>query len=168
MLRGWSTAKSAWVTLLALMLAGPAVADDLHALWDGQCGGCHGHAGTFARESLEIRNDILTGLRTNRPVAEYLLVHNGGYDPAQIAGLRAMLMAQVQSAPEFQTHCGGCHDSAAQVLRDWVRVQDGRLIGRQSGQDLAQFLTRHGGADAESRDRIIQSLTRVADELNHR
>ncbi|MBI2242359.1 MAG: hypothetical protein HYU59_16350 [Magnetospirillum gryphiswaldense] len=154
--------------LLVVMLAGPAAAEDLHALWDGQCGACHGHAGDFARSSLEIRNDQLVGKASGRPVAEYLVVHNGGYSVPQIVALRTMLTAQVQTTPEFQTHCGGCHDSAAQVLRDWVVMRDGRLFGRQSGQDLEQFLIRHGGADADSRGRIIQSLTRVADELNHR
>lgn len=154
--------------LLAILLAGSAQAEDLHALWDGQCGGCHGHAGPFARESLEIRNDILMGKVSRQPVADYLVTHNGGYRPEQIAALHSMLAAQVQAGPEFQTHCGGCHDTAAQVLRDWVKVEDGKLIGRQSGQELTQFLSRHGGADAESRARIIQSLTRVAAELNHR
>jgi len=154
--------------LLVLMLAGPAAAEDLHTLWDGQCGACHGHAGDFARSSLEIRNDQLVGKTSGRLVAEYLVVHNGGYSTAQIAALRAMLTAQVQTAPEFQTHCGGCHDSAVQVLRDWVVVRDGRLVGRQSGQDLVNFLTRHGGADADSRNRIIEALTRVAAELNYR
>lgn len=154
--------------LLVVMLAGPAAAEDLHALWDGQCIGCHGHAGDFARNSLEIRNDRLMGKASGRPVADYLVGHNGGYSPAQIAALRTMLTAQVRTAPEFQIHCGGCHDNAAQLLRDWVVVRDGRLIGRQSGQDLADFLTRHGGADAESRRTIIQSLTRLAAELNYR
>lgn len=156
--------------LLALVtaLAAPAAALDLHALWDGQCGACHGHAGDFARASLELRNEQLVGKASGRPVADYLVGHNGGYSPAQIAALRTMLIAQVQTAPEFQIHCGGCHDNAAQLLRDWVVVRDGRLIGRQSGQDLADFLSRHGGADAASRHIIIQSLTRLAAELNYR
>ncbi|MCA1907376.1 MAG: hypothetical protein LDL39_03345 [Magnetospirillum sp.] len=153
---------------VVLALAAPAAALDLHALWDGQCIGCHGHAGDFARTSLEIRNNQLMGKKSARSVAEYLVVHNGGYSPAQISALRTMLTAQVQTAPEFQIHCGGCHDNAAQVLRDWVMVRDGRLIGRQSGQDLAEFLNHHGGADADSRRIIIQSLTRLAAELNYR
>ena len=154
--------------IVAALLAAPAAAEDLHALWDGQCGGCHGHAGDFARQSLELRDGALFGQVSGRPVAEYLIRHNGGYAAEQIAALQAMLIAQAGTPPEFQVHCGQCHDSAAQLVRDWVTRRDGGLVARGSGLPLETFLRRHGGADADSRARIIEALTRVAAEVNHR
>lgn len=155
--------------LVAMLgLTQTAWSEDLHALWDGQCGGCHGHAGDFARQTLEMRGAALYGRDSGRPVADFLARHNGGYSSAQINALMTMLTAQAGAPAEFRGHCGGCHDSAAQVVRDWVVRRDGHLVGLASGLPLDVFLRRHGGADAASRAVIIEALTRVADEVNHR
>lgn len=160
--------KRVGALLLAMLAAPPPAAADLHALWDGQCGGCHGHAGDFARRALAVRQGVLYGRDSRRPVAEYLIRHNGGYSPAQVVALQTMLTAQVISPPEYRLHCGGCHDSAAQVVRDWLVRRDATLALRSTGKPVADFLRRHGGADAESRARIVEALTRIASEVNHR
>ncbi|MBR9972643.1 hypothetical protein [Magnetospirillum sulfuroxidans] len=150
------------------LVAGSARASDLHALWDGQCGGCHGHAGDFARESLEMRAGVLTGRLSGQPVTAYLVRHNGGYAADQIAELTAMLTAQAGTSADFRQFCGGCHDNAAQLVRDWVVQREGVLVGLGSGRPLSEFLRRHGGADDASRERILEALTRIQSEVNHR
>lgn len=151
-----------------IFATGSAQADDLHALWDGQCGGCHGHAGEFARQSLELREDGLVGRVSGQMVTAYLVRHNGGYAADQIADLTTMLTAQAGTSGDFRQFCGGCHDNAAQLVRDWVVQRDGVLVGLGSGRPLVEFLRRHGGADTDSQARILQALTRIETEVNHR
>lgn len=154
--------------VVAVLAALPAGAEDLHALWDGQCGGCHGHAGDFARQALELRDGVVFGRSSGQKLDGFLIRHNGGYSAAQIAALTDMLAGQMGRGPEFRTHCGGCHDTAAQLVRDWVVRRDGVLVGLASGQPLADFLHRHGGADDASRAQIIESLHQIETEINHR
>ena len=151
-----------------IFAAGSVLADDLHALWDGQCGGCHGHAGDFARQSLEMRDGVLVGRVSGQTVTAYLVRHNGGYAADQIADLTAMLTAQAGTAADFRQFCGDCHDNAAQLVRDWVVRRDGVLVGLGSGRPLTEFLRRHGGADNDSQGRILEALTRIESEVNHR
>lgn len=154
--------------VMAVVAAMPARAEDLHALWDGQCGGCHGHAADFARQALEVRDGVVFGRASGQRLDDFLLRHNGGYSPAQIGALTDMLVGQRGRSPEFRTHCSGCHDNAAQLVRDWVVRRDGVLVGLASGQPLADFLRRHGGADEVSRQKILESLTSIESEINHR
>lgn len=53
------------------------------ALFKAQCGGCHGTAAAFARESLVWRDGVLTGKKSGRPVDAYLRTH-GGFAPADV------------------------------------------------------------------------------------
>lgn len=154
--------------VVAVLAALPAGAEDLHALWDGQCGGCHGHAGDFARQTLDLRDGVIFGRVSGQKLDDFLVRHNGGYSPARITALADMLAGQMGRGPEFRAHCGGCHDTAAQLVRDWVVRRDGVLVGLASGRPLADFLRRHGGADDDSRARIIESLNQIETEINHR
>jgi hypothetical protein len=63
------------------MLAAQVVTPPLFAL---HCSGCHGSAAEFARKSLVLRDDVLVGRASGRPVAQYLQSH-GGLPPEQIA-----------------------------------------------------------------------------------
>lgn len=48
------------------------------------CSGCHGSASEFARQSLLLRDGVLTGRASGRPVQDYLRRH-GGLAPEQVA-----------------------------------------------------------------------------------
>jgi mono/diheme cytochrome c family protein len=48
-----------------------------------RCAGCHGAASEFARASLNLRDGILVGIKTDRPVAEFLRRH-AGVQPGEI------------------------------------------------------------------------------------
>jgi hypothetical protein len=49
------------VCLIASFYAAPSLARDIHAFWDSRCGGCHGHAGDFARRYLKVESGKLVG-----------------------------------------------------------------------------------------------------------
>ncbi len=55
-----------------------------------KCAGCHGSASSFARESLQMRDGVLTGRDSGQPVRDYLRRH-GKLTPAQIGPMVATL-----------------------------------------------------------------------------
>lgn len=59
-------------------------------LFQQRCAGCHGTAAEFARGSLTLRDGVLTGKASGRPVADYLRRH-GGLQPGEIPTVVATL-----------------------------------------------------------------------------
>ena len=51
-------------------------------VFSSRCAGCHGTAAEFARRSLVVKEGVLTGRRSDRPVVGYLESH-GGLAPAE-------------------------------------------------------------------------------------
>lgn len=159
--------RMAAVALLSFVAAGSAYGDDLHKLWDQRCGGCHGHAGTFSRDTLLLVDGRL-GDRKGRDVEAFLKSHNGGYSPEVVAGIASMLRAQVETPDLFRRLCAQCHETAAVVARTLLSVEDGVLVGRQSHQPLAEVLRRHGDAEEDQQGPLLETLTRVEREVHHR
>lgn len=150
----------------ALLIAAPALAADVHQLWDRQCGGCHGHAGAFARSSLVVVDGSLRGRDDGRDIRLLLDSHNGGYGKEDVAAIYAMLLAQVEAPALFREKCGDCHPTAAQLVREQVVERDGELYGRYSHRRIADFLRRHGRLDEAETDFLMEVLTRVEKEVH--
>ena len=72
--------------------------------------------------------------------------------------------AQVPERPGlYFERCGRCHGGAGELAVKSLTVVDGRLVGRKSGRDVAEFLKRHyGRLSAEEREIVTQALLRVA------
>ncbi|CAA7612472.1 hypothetical protein [Magnetospirillum sp. SS-4] len=158
---------SAFVGAALLAITGPtAAADDLHVLWNRQCGGCHDHAGDFARDSLRVIDGQLVGKRLGDTVNTYLEKHNGGYSPEIIAAMADMLKAQAGTPDLFRTMCNECHGLATQFVREQIVSRDGRLYGRYSGHDVGVTLRRHGGLDDEQAALMLQVLARIEREVH--
>ncbi len=155
--------------VLAVLLLMPAAAmgEDLHELWDRQCGGCHGHAGAFARAQLDVVDGEVRD-KIGRDVSVFLERHNGGYSPAQIAAILEMLRAQASSTDLFQRKCTECHGTAAQMVRGQLLRQDGILTVRASGQPVAQLLRRHGRLTESEAETLTRVLERIDGEVRHR
>jgi mono/diheme cytochrome c family protein len=149
-----------------LAIGGPAAAEDLHRLWDQQCGGCHGHAGDFARASLRVVDDRLIGDKQGERLTSFLEKHNGGYAPEIIEAMTAMLKAQVETPDLFRTLCSECHGLAAQFARETLISRDGRLYGRYSGRDIGAYLRRHGGLDDAQASLMLGVLSRIEAEVH--
>ncbi len=163
------TLRVVLVAALVAIALSPARAGDLHRLWDSQCGGCHGHAGPFARQSLVTIDGRLFGRTSGRDLDELLTSHNGGYGPADIAAFRVMLASQRATPPLYADLCGTCHDTAADLIRDLVvRRDDGELRGRATDRRLAEFLPDHAGLSPEQTQALLAALDRVEREVHHR
>lgn len=151
--------------LLASATLAPAMpgARDLHAYWDGRCKDCHGDSAAFARSTLRVLDGRLLG----RHHVDDLAVFLGNHYLADelVAPVTAMLTAQVTTAPLFKAHCGGCHGSAAEFARKSLRMQDGQLIGKDSGRAVADYLRSHGGLAPADVPALVDTLRRVLGEV---
>lgn len=150
--------------LLVLLLPVSVHGDDLHAFWDDRCVDCHGHAGDFARDFFSVLDGELIGPHHHGEELRTFLRHH--YAPeAMVEPLYAMLLAQATTPPVYRMHCAGCHGSAAALVREKLELRDGVLYGREGQRPLAEFLERHGGLDSEERQVVVDSLTRLAQEV---
>ena len=135
-------------TMLALLLAvPPAVAVDLHHFWDQRCGGCHGHAGDFARRFLKVESGKLIGRHHTDNLRLFLGQHE--MSGAIADEIYAMLLAQASTPPIYQPKCRGCHQNAADLARSSLAVSGGTVVGRKSARPLADFLPGHARLTSE-------------------
>jgi hypothetical protein len=56
-----------------------------------RCGGCHGTAAALARDRLEVRDGLLVGRGSGRPVAAFLQAGHAGLTPEDAARLTEVL-----------------------------------------------------------------------------
>ena len=155
------------LALAAALLAPGAAAEDLHVLWDRQCGGCHGHAGPFARATLDVVDGVLRD-KAGRDTAEFLRRHNGGYTADQIAAILGMLRAQTDSGDLFRRKCGECHGTDSELVRGQLVQRYGVLTVRASGRSMAEVMHRHGDLEDAEAAALLDVLDRIDSEVRHR
>jgi hypothetical protein len=132
---------------------------DPHALFEQRCGRCHGHAGELARDKLAIVGDTLRGRSSGQELVPFLRRHGGGVNTAEAAALLDMFTRQVEAGGLFQERCRICHDPASGFARRTLIIDDdGRLRGRYTGNDIAEFLARHGRLRPEAIDPVVRML----------
>jgi hypothetical protein len=155
-----------WMFALLVLLPAdlPAAERDLHAYWDGRCKHCHGHAATFARQTLHVSDGKLAGRHHGAGELERFLANHYLADE-WVAPVMAMLLAQATSAPTFAEKCGGCHGSAAAFARKSLLMNAGVLTGRTSHQPVKDDLARHGGLAPAEIAPMVQTLARVLGEV---
>lgn len=151
----------AWLggILLAAGLASGAPGADFHRIFEARCASCHGHAGPFARESLTESDGTLEGVRTGRAVGDFLARHAGGLEPETIAFFLDVFRAQLRSGGFYRERCAICHDRAYEFARLRLILRDGRLMGRYSGRDVADFLPGHARMTEAEAERMLEALT---------
>lgn len=153
--------------LSIFLLAGTAGAADVdpHALFEDRCSGCHGHAGSFARERLQIADGELMRGAAGSPVAPFLAGHMGGQSPDEVAALVDMMTRQLSSHALFEERCRICHDRAHELARLELIVEDGVLRGRYTDRDIADFLLHHGRSTPEEAALLTEMLRWQRDVL---
>lgn len=153
----------AWLggAIVAAGLASVAAAADFHEIFEARCLGCHGHAGDFARGSLTEDNGVLRGARSGREVRAFLGSHAGGLSESEIDLFVQVFTRQLSSGAFYQERCDICHDRAYDLARLRLILQDGRLVGRYSGREMASFLPGHARMTAEEADRMLEALTEL-------
>lgn len=152
--------------IIMLTSLGAASTDtfDLHWFWDQRCEDCHGHAAEFARNFLTVENGKLVGRHHRDDLL--LFLKNHGVPEPRVKPIYDMLLAQTGADSRFKDKCGGCHKTAAGLVRDTLVVQDGMLRGRNSGRPVADFLKRHGKLKPDEVPFFVNLLTRVEREVN--
>jgi len=157
-------ARSLSVTaLLAIPAAVQASGIDLHWLWHDRCAVCHGHSGDFARKFLSVSSGELQGWHHVHDLRHFLHTHYlAGHEVDEVYN---MLLAQANTPPRFQDECTGCHDSAAELVRDSLELRDGVLYSRNTGHPVRRFLEHHQALNPDDVAFFINALTRVAHEV---
>jgi hypothetical protein len=148
---------------LLAMTSVAAVAPDLHWLWHDRCAGCHGHAAEFARKSLNVSGEQLTGRHHENNL--WLFLHNHYLSGHEVDAVYDMLFAQVKTQARFKDECSICHGIAAEFVRNSLELRDGVLHGRESGSPARVFLTSHRDMTAEDVDYFNSLLERLAREI---
>jgi hypothetical protein len=149
-----------------LWAAPPAVALDLHHFWDQRCGGCHGHAGEFARRYLKVDAGKLIGRHHTDNLRLFLGQHE--MSGAIADEICAMLLAQASTPPVYQEKCRSCHQNAADLVCSSLVIEGGAVAGRESGRSLANFLPNHTRLTSEELSVLVETLTRVYREVHGR
>lgn len=151
------------VTAVLAAAAARASGTDLHWLWHDRCASCHGHAGDFARNSLNVSNDALQGRHHTRDFRQFLHHHYlGGHE---VDAIYNMLLAQVKTQPRYRAECSSCHGTAAEFVRSSLELRDGTLYSRDGEHQVRLFLDHHRNLDPGDVEFFINVLTRVAHEV---
>lgn len=149
---------------IAGTLPAAAAGVNLHWLWDNKCEECHGHSADFARKNLEATDGTLAGPHHAEDMK--LFLENHYLKGQDVDGIYEMLLAQAATPPRFAEECRNCHDTASAFVRESVTMQDGVLVGRETGTPLTDFLTRHRKLNAEDIDFYTTLLERVYREIH--
>lgn len=157
------------VLLLGVLLASAAStassAVDLHDYWDQRCQACHGHSSAFARRFLRVEKGRLVGVHHRDDLDRFLRNHY--LTDSLVAPVSAMLAAQVTTPPLFGQKCARCHGTAAEFARKSLAISGGALTSAPSGRKVADTLATHGGLEPREVPVVVDSLTRVRNEVSH-
>lgn len=144
--------------LLAWLAGTAAAADGPHALFEDRCGRCHGHAGPFVAKAIVLREGEAVTRQDGEPLAAFLRGHRGRLTADEVALLTAHMTRIAERNGLFRAKCGACHENARQLAHDRLILRDGRVMGRYSDRDMAEFLPTHGRATAAEAAIILAML----------
>lgn len=134
---------------------------DPHQVYEQRCGGCHtAHAGDFAGDYLVRSQGKLLTRKSSRELREFL---GGGHcklTAEEIDALSVHFENILKSGGLFQDKCRICHDRAVDLARHNLILREGKLTGRYSGRDIAEFLQDHGRLQQDEIEKMISVLKR--------
>lgn len=138
---------------------------DPHGLYEDRCSGCHAsHAGDFVHGSIDYSSGGGIGRKTSKRLHEFLTEGHGGLSARQIDALLDLFLGIHTRGRVFRDKCRGCHGRAEELARSRLIIRNGRLMGRYSGRDIEDFLSRHGrleGAEVEMMTQTLESHVRA-------
>ena len=100
------------------------------------------------------------------------LVAGGGGDArgqgrGEGRGLGPFGEGQGRAHAVFKKNCQECHSHLGEIAYDTLAVKDGRLVGKKSGRDAAEFLLRHGnGLNAAEASLVVEAMRRQMDSAH--
>jgi len=139
---------------------------DLHWLWENRCAECHGHSADFSRKFLLVSDGQLQGPHHTQNLKLFMRNH---YAPVgEVEAIYNMLLAQTTTAPRFKAECSNCHGNAANFIRNSIVLQNGDLVGRESGVSVNRFMQTHRKLKQDDIEFFISLLNRIAGEISLR
>jgi hypothetical protein len=152
------------IAVLLWVLPATAQPLDPHQIYERSCSRCHGaHAREFVNDNLIRSDGEIVGRKTSRDVRIFLEAGHGNLTPQEIETLFVQFESMLATGGLFQKKCRICHDRAARFARLNLVERDGRLVGRYSGRDIAEFLKGHGRLNPDEVDSMIATLIRQLD-----
>lgn len=149
------------VMLAAWVVPASAQQADPHQLYERSCAGCHApHAGDFVFQSLTATGTGLVGKNSGRPLRAFLQAGHGRLTPAEVETMLDHLQSIQRSGRLFHKKCKICHVSPIELAQLELTLRDGRLVGRYTGRDIAQFLLGHGRLSAAEVPVVVDVLQR--------
>lgn len=134
---------------------------DPHKLYEESCAGCHApHARDFVFESLFATDAGLVGKRSGGSLQAFLDAGHGRLSPVEVEVLVDHFLSIQRSGRLFHKKCKICHVSPVELAQLELVLRDGRLVGRYSGRDTAQFLSGHGRLTAAEVPIVMDVLQR--------
>lgn len=151
------------IALLVAIALDPAFAQsrDPHGIYEERCARCHeSHARDFAEDHLRLQDGLVVGRKTKRDLQGFLAGGHGALKALEIALLVDHLSGILQRDAVFRAKCRICHRRSLDLARLSLIVTEGRLSGRYSGRDIAEFLTYHGRLTPQEVPVLVDILTR--------
>ncbi len=134
---------------------------DPHRLYEQNCSQCHEpHAGEFVRNRLVRSGEELIGSKSRRNLRTILEAGHCKLTPQEIDAILLHFMNIDQSGQLYENKCRICHDRAVIMARMNLVLKDGRLVGRYSGKNIEQFLSRHGRLEPNEVSEMLAVLRR--------
>jgi cytochrome c5 len=144
---------------LSIVTCAIAETIDPHRLYEDQCSGCHAaHAGEFVHGSLDYSRGGAIGRKTSKGLRAFLTEGHGGLNAQQIDALLDLFLGINTRGRVYHDKCRICHDRATELARSRLIIIDGRLMGRYSGRDIEEFLSRHGRLEGREVEMMTQTL----------
>ena len=144
---------------LSIVTCAIAETIDPHRLYEDRCSGCHAsHAGDFVHGSIDYSSDGGIGRKTSKRLHEFLADGHGGLNAGQIDALLDLFLSIHTRGRVYHDKCRICHDRATELARSRLIIIDGKLMGRYSGRDIEEFLSRHGRLEGREVEMMTQTL----------
>ena len=96
------------------------------------------------------------------PLSAFLGKHPVRLADDDLRALLETLATIVSNGAEFHARCTVCHGQVEQFARANLVLQNGILVGRYSGREIAPFLNSHARLDADGGAFFLTVLKRFA------
>lgn len=160
----WRLALMAMATGALTLTTAQGQAIDPHRLYEQKCARCHEpHAGDFARKRLKRVDGQTVGAENGLELRAFLSRGHGRLTAAELDVMVEQLTRITLSGALYQRKCLTCHERAVVLARRELEIKEGRLAGRYSGRDMAEFLARHGRLAPDEVAPMLATLRRLVE-----
>lgn len=147
--------------LVRLHAAGAQVLDP-HKIYEQRCASCHQpHSVGLVRDHLTLKDGKVITVEDGRELAALLANHaKVQLSSAEIGALVKQFGAMLQTGFLFQDRCFNCHGPASVFARTTLKLADGQVVSKATGQPMTDFLKGHGRLTEDGQRIVLDMLKR--------